>query len=171
MRQATGRGRTFYGRSPNESGQHPPELRIGPTRARRRFGGHCGRQEQHPARCILVSRLRPTCSGLAEPGPALPRREPPVLHSGDRTATSTPTPTSTGPFTPSTPFSRPGPTFAGRWSQMASSGGRTNVDLVLRQVGCVPALGVSISSTRMRSANPLLEGAFGILEARLFLYK
>ena len=53
---------------------------------------------------------------------------------------------------------------------MASPGGRTNLDLVLRQVGCVPALGVSISSTRMRSANPLLEGAFGILEARLFLY-
>jgi hypothetical protein len=55
--------------------------------------------------------------------------------------------------------------------QMASLGGRTNLDLVLRQVGCVPALGVSISSTRMRSANPLLEGAFGILEVRLFLYK
>jgi hypothetical protein len=54
---------------------------------------------------------------------------------------------------------------------MASLGGRTNLDLVLRQVGCVPALGVSISSTRMRSENPLLGGAFGILEVRLFLYK
>ena len=86
MRQATGRGRTFYGRSPNESGQHPPELRTGPTRARRRLGGfwrslwEAGATpcEMHlgltaPANLLRASRTRAGMATAGAAGPALRR--------------------------------------------------------------------------------------------------
>ena len=82
------RGVSAYG-SPNESGQHPPELRTGPTRARRRLGGfwrslwEAGATpcEMHlgltaPANPLRASRTRAGMATAGAAGPALRRPHP-----------------------------------------------------------------------------------------------